>query len=786
MAVAFDAQSSASSTANGVTSHNHTNLTVGSGANRALLVMVAWSTTVPTGITVTWDNGASNQACTLITNASHGSATGGNRSVQLYGLVAPVSGNKTLRVAWTGAADVYVDAIAVTGADQTGGATTFPNGTSANGATGPGATNGVTITSAVGDYVIAAHVTPTNAVSSVNQTQAFINNSAAGISAGGNRAVGAATVSCTATYDTATPTWSSVGTSIKASAATAYTLSAAAGSFAETGTAATPKHGWKPAAAAGSFAITGSTATLNKGKFLAAAAGAFAETGTAATPKHGWKLAAAAGSFVVTGSTATLTYGTNSVAVASTSTLAYGTRTNSTITAPSGIADGNVLVAILHVGDATAEPSLAVTPPAGWTELTGSPIEASRPDPYTLSLRFYSKVASSESGNYTFTHASGESEGIIYRLTGASTTSPINPNPTVNESVDNPVATGQTTTGLSITTAVNGSLVIMASDAWDGPPTDPPTGTTPTFTERYQGTIFYACDGVMATAGATGDKSHANANASTALPWCCVMIAVATAAAAAFSLSAPSGSFVETGTAATPKHAWTLSAAAGSFAETGSSVTLTKSSPTNKTLSVLPGAFAETGTAASPLHGWKLGAAAGSYAFTGDTVAVFTEFVVQAGSYAFTGSTATFRHAWVMSAAAGSFLETGSAATPTPGKKTTGVSGSFLMTGTAAALTKSGAPKSVAALSGAWTFTGQPASPILNRKVAAAAGSFLFTGTSATLTANTSKRLVVLVGQYNLIGNSATLRYSGRPANGTGGIGMTFGCFGMSPRRGRG
>lgn len=219
MAVALDAQSSASTTANGATSHNHTNLTVGSGSNRALLVLVAWSTTTPTGITVTWDNGGTNQSCTLITNASASSSTGGNRSCQIYGLVAPTTGNKTLRVAWTGAADVYVAAVALTGVDQTGGATSFPNGTSSN--TASSTTSSVTVTSATNDYVAAVHVTPTAGVSSVNNTQVFINNLAAGISGGGNRAVGAATVAMTATLD-ASGNSSSAGCSIKAAATTTF------------------------------------------------------------------------------------------------------------------------------------------------------------------------------------------------------------------------------------------------------------------------------------------------------------------------------------------------------------------------------------------------------------------------------------------------------------------------------------------------------------------------------------------------------------------------------------
>src|SRR5678815_1928593 len=69
---------------------------------------------------------------------------------------------------------------------------------------------------------------------------------------------------------------------------TFYTLSVAAGSFSETGTAATPEYGRLVAASSGSFAETGTAATLEIGHRLSSASGSFAETGTAATLGHGY------------------------------------------------------------------------------------------------------------------------------------------------------------------------------------------------------------------------------------------------------------------------------------------------------------------------------------------------------------------------------------------------------------------------------------------------------------------------------------------------------------------
>jgi hypothetical protein len=88
--------------------------------------------------------------------------------------------------------------------------------------------------------------------------------------------------------------------------ANAKTLTADAGSFSLTGTAATLRKGKVLAAAAGSFSLTGTSAGLKHGWKVPAAAGSYVLTGTAAGLKHGWKLPAASGSFALTGTAATL------------------------------------------------------------------------------------------------------------------------------------------------------------------------------------------------------------------------------------------------------------------------------------------------------------------------------------------------------------------------------------------------------------------------------------------------------------------------------------------------
>jgi len=85
-----------------------------------------------------------------------------------------------------------------------------------------------------------------------------------------------------------------------------YTLTADAGAFTLSGTAATLL--WKQIldAAAGSFVLTGSAVTMNKGFTMAAAAGSFTLSGTAADLLHDHTLDAAAGSYTLSGTAAGL------------------------------------------------------------------------------------------------------------------------------------------------------------------------------------------------------------------------------------------------------------------------------------------------------------------------------------------------------------------------------------------------------------------------------------------------------------------------------------------------
>lgn len=206
MAVAFDANATISVNGTG-TSATNGNLTVGSGANRALIAQLGIAT-ASASITVKWDTAGANQSATVIKSAVNGATA----KAELWGLVAPASGNKILTAAWTNSSEFNLNCFAVTGADQTGGVTTFPNSVSATGTGSPT----ITIASAVGDMTTDSGGSSSN-WSAPTKTQTYINNTNGSVVGCGSRAAGAAS-NVHAWTDGGI--WVLVGSSIKAAGGT--------------------------------------------------------------------------------------------------------------------------------------------------------------------------------------------------------------------------------------------------------------------------------------------------------------------------------------------------------------------------------------------------------------------------------------------------------------------------------------------------------------------------------------------------------------------------------------
>lgn len=423
------------------------------------------------------------------------------------------------------------------------------------------------------------------------------------------------------------------------------------------------------------------------------------------------------------------------IAVGSVSnTPTYGTRTNSTITAPSGIANGDLLVAVLFVGDGSLLPALSITPPSGFVEVTNSPTSQDKADPYTISAHVFYKVASGESGNYTFTHSSADTEGYMYRLTGCNTSTPIDATPVAAQSATG--ALGTTTTYNSITTATNDAFLIFAEGSWDGSGSGTVSGSTPTITARRTGTVCWIGDGTLATAGATGSRTRANGNSAGTgaanSPWVSIVVAIRPSTGSNKTLAADSASFTWSGTAAnlergreiatdSASYTWSGTAAnlergreiatdSASWTWTGTAATLRA----NRDIAADSATWTWTGTAASLEHGWEIATDSATFTWsaTAATLRANRDLPTDAASWTWTGTAATLR--------ANRDLETDAA--------------SWTWTGTDVTLTKSSLnDTTLSAETAAWAWTGTAATLRANRDLPTDSASFAWSATDVSL-----------------------------------------------------
>lgn len=209
--VVLDANSTSNTRGLNVTTLDNGNLTIGSGANRVLVAQIALTPNTTIVSTCVWDPVGANQSLTKINSAVEGAGTIGR--VEIWALVAPVSGNKILRCTTSGTAtDLFLNGVSFIGVNQTGGVTTFPN---TSGATAVGGNPSVTVTSSSGNAVVDVSAAVEN-YSSPTQTPLFIDNNGSVVGTGGSWASGAASVTLSWTVTPNTQRWVSCAIDIKA------------------------------------------------------------------------------------------------------------------------------------------------------------------------------------------------------------------------------------------------------------------------------------------------------------------------------------------------------------------------------------------------------------------------------------------------------------------------------------------------------------------------------------------------------------------------------------------
>lgn len=183
-----------------------------------------------------------------------------------------------------------------------------------------------------------------------------------------------------------------------------------------------------------------------------------------------------------------------------TASAASTTTSRTGVTAPSGLADGDILIGFMY-----AERNLGLTGPVGisgggWTAIHDTLNTGPSPDINAFS---FWKLAASEGASYDFTWG-GDSvwnQAAVIAISGADGTTPLDGTPTEN------TGSSAAPTGLSITTAAAGSLLVWMSFNFDGRSTS--TYDSP-LTEQFDSsgsTNLALATGNQAVAGASGNKA---------------------------------------------------------------------------------------------------------------------------------------------------------------------------------------------------------------------------------------------------------------------------------------
>jgi hypothetical protein len=206
------------------------------------------------------------------------------------------------------------------------------------------------------------------------------------------------------------------------------------------------------------------------------------------------------------------------IAFRSISTTTYTARSNTTVTAPASIGNGDILLLTFILGSSTTVPTPIL--PAGFTQIDSTSVVQGGGG-FGADFRVCWKRALSESGDYLIQHTTASSQASIIVYSGCiASGSPVNVYS--KAFATNPTALGQTSTATSVTTTVANTQLVLSEHNWTGNGTlTPPAGMT----EQFDG-LLYIADQANAATGATGARSHSTGNGPTD-PWSAFLVALA-------------------------------------------------------------------------------------------------------------------------------------------------------------------------------------------------------------------------------------------------------------------
>lgn len=194
-------------------------------------------------------------------------------------------------------------------------------------------------------------------------------------------------------------------------------------------------------------------------------------------------------------------------------TLTHGTRSNTSLTVPASAPEGAIARIALYI-----ESDTAPTPPTGYTEF----VDINHTAQTYRHRIYYKRLGAGEGGtSHAFTHGSVWTDASMSVWSEPSRT--IAPSGTSNQGTSG-TAQGNTITPVGKYAAIE--FLVAAFDGWTG---SPPTGSTPTFTERDDANEgLYGASGIMSGApAATGNKT----NTSTSDDWAAALVLIEDVAA---------------------------------------------------------------------------------------------------------------------------------------------------------------------------------------------------------------------------------------------------------------
>ena len=322
--------------------------------------------------------------------------------------------------------------------------------------------------------------------------------------------------------------------------------------------------------------------------------------------------------------------------------------------APAGFAawdsglSGSLLLAGVFIGTNTPITVPSVTAPAGWTELTDSPLRVDDGSSFRADYHLYWKRAALEGSEYSFSHiAGGDTAAVMVAFSAASGSGdPI-------DAASKNAGTGSPSTLTGITTTIdNTKLVYFGNDWVTTAASTPPTG----FTEHYDELLTVATKS-QATAAATGNLTALNGNGGNPnYAWGAWLLALEpVAAGASYTMSGQSvvlnrtgasagsgtitttaGSYAVSGQTATPKRGLKTSALPSSYALTGQQVSLRRPGR----VQALQGSYLVSGQTATPKYGKRVQTTTASYLINPDSVVAGNALIILPGSYATSGRVA--------------------------------------------------------------------------------------------------------------------------------------------------